>query len=1085
MTPETATRWVRRGAAWAILVACFSALALLARTVSNSADVSYWILLDVVLSIALGIGIWRRSRAAAVLMLAYWIASKVDHMARSDMILPPILGLLILGWVFFNAARATYTLHRIRAAESARAAPAPFPTTRSYRRERIAALLAAVIVVAALVAVQRSRDGILPGKAPSLNAAAPFDPVLRSDTLSNGVAFFIRPNNRPSNTTELRLVVNAGSVLEEPQQRGLAHAVEHMVFRGTTSYPGHRATDYLQSVGLNLGDEVNAHTSHDETVYRMTLPSSRPGIIDTAIAILAEWASAATFDTTEARQEAGVVFEEWRSGTTARHRLGRARDDLLLQGSQYAGRPVIGDTAVLRRFDVREMQRFYRNWYRPELMAVVAVGDFDADQLEATIRRRFGALPASAKRRTRPTIAGPTPPGLRADIVTDPEATTTHVALYYPRSHGKPRTVGDFRTALVEELTRHILEERLTDAADDPDSPLYFAEVGLQSLARTTEAHVVRGSVADGGVYDGIALLANHVTALERFGPSEAELERGRAMLLERRKNSDSYGYSSSYLIESIQWYHLHGDLLLAPDDEYTLASSLLPDIDSASVVQSARQFSLDSGATILATLRAGAADGSSVADRLRLVDAARDGANRAVAPTPRDSSAVPALTSAFSGQPRAGTIVKEEVHRDLTVFEWILSNGMRLLIKPTRMSDADFIIRITGPGGASLAARADIPSAYMSDRVVEATGVGAMTGGQIARMLDRTTLDVSPVVTDQWLQLTLDGELPDLESAFQLAYLHFTAARADSSAFRRYRDRATAYARDREANPDAAFTDSVEAALAPRSAGDIAGTRAFTAAIDLDKSLRFWRARTANAANFTTVIVGDVTLERLRPLVERYFASLPAGLAERARDMPYASARRGSELSFERHLQDKARTQLIFEGKEPLTPDTEPGLRNLRSALALVLENRLREIMGGTYSVDVGLSLEPRSPTRYVYSVDFEADPRRVDSLAATALAEIERLRKDGPGREDIKTLRAEIGAQSGDGEESNWYWASELTWHAQLAWPLETIKWHRDDTLAVTPARIAEAATRYLAPDRYLRVTIRPLGKGAKRVE
>lgn len=1078
MSPEDAARWVRRGTTWAMLVGCFGVIVWLGRKASGATAIGYWDLLELMLPIAFSIGISYKSRAAAVAMLLYWIVSKAGQMVDHPRILVPILGLLILGWVFLNTVRATYALHRIRLAERA-APPDPFPWRRSHRRESIAAAVAAAAVVAALVAAQRVRRADGPLEPPPLDATAPIDPAVRTGTLSNGVTYFIRPNHRPRNTTELRLVVDVGSIFEEPDQRGLAHAVEHMVFRGTKSFPGHRATDYLHSVGVTLGDEVNAHTSQDETVYRMTVPSSRPGALDTAIAILADWAHAASFDTAEARQEAGVVFEEWRSGTTARRRLALARDELLLHGSRYAGQPVIGDTSVLRRFDVRDMRRFYREWYRPELMAIVAVGDFDETKVEAEIRRRFGAIPASAQRRKRPTLEVPPAAGLRAEVLTDPEATSTQVALWYPRGHGKPRTIADYRTTLTEELTRFVLEERLSDAADDPDSPLFSTGVALQSLARSTEAHVVRGSVADGGVLEATAMLAKHVAALERFGPSAVELQRGRATLLERRQDADSYGYSSADLVESIQWYHLHGDLLLAPDEDYSLASALLPGIDSADVVRATRRFSLDSGATILATLGPGAGAGASVAQRLRLVDAARNGAGRAVAPV-RDSLALPAL---MQTPPEAGRIVREQVHRDLTVFEWTLSNGMRVLVKPTRYSDADFILRLTGSGGASLAARGDFPSAYMSDRVVEATGVGSMSGGHLSRMLNQSSLDLSPVVTEQWLQLTLDGELRDLETAFQLAYLHFTAARTDASAFRRYRDRSQAYARDREANPEAAFTDSVAAALAPRDAREIEGTRAFAASIDLDKALRFWRARTGNGANFTAVIVGDVTVEQLRPLVERYLASLPAGSEEKARDLPFAAARRGHQLSFERNLEQKSRTQLLFEGKEPLTPESETSLRTLRYALALVLENRLREIMGGTYDVDVGLSLEPRSPTRYVFSIEFETDPRRVDSLADTALQEIERLRTKGPTADEIRKLRADIGDESGGGDNSNWYWASELTWHSQLGWPLKTIKWHRDDTLSVTTTKMAEAARQYLDPGRYLRVTMRPMSSAPAR--
>jgi len=300
------------------------------------------------------------------------------------------------------------------------------PTPRSGREETAAVLVA--IALASIGAVFWLRNDNAPATCcppttRSLGAAIPADPGVRTGQLVNGLRYFVRANKAPKQRAELRLVVNAGAVLEEDDQRGLAHAVEHMAFRGTRKFPRRAVVDYLQSIGMRAGEDINARTNQDEAVYRFTVPTNRPGVLDTAMAILADMAHDVTFDPEEARTEGGIVFSEWRSTRGARDRLSHDRDALLLAGSRYAKRPTIGDTVVLRRFDVRAMRRFYTDWYRPELMAVVVVGDFDAPTVEQQVKRQFSVLPTSPTPRARPSVDVPGVLPSRATTLTDAEAT--------------------------------------------------------------------------------------------------------------------------------------------------------------------------------------------------------------------------------------------------------------------------------------------------------------------------------------------------------------------------------------------------------------------------------------------------------------------------------------------------------------------------------------------------------------------------------------------------------------------------------------------------------------------------------------
>src|SRR5215208_1745639 len=527
-------------------------------------------------------------------------------------------------------------------------------------------------------------------------------------------------------------------------------------------------------------------------------------------------------DARQRRRAPGIVFEEWRTRMGAYRRLVEARDALLLGGSRYAGRPTIGDTAVLRKFDVGAIRRFYRDWYRPELMAVVAVGDFDATDVEGQIERRFGAIPASRdpRPRPRPTVSRPAADRPRVAVLSDPEAAETRAALWFPREPGSVRTVGEYRLTLVEELGRDLLGARLESAADHPGSPLLGAWVSLRPLVRPLEAHVVSGSVVEGRLGEAIAALTAEVARLQRFGVSEGELERAREVLLRRYRESASAGDYSDEIAGALARHFLEGAPVLPSEEHYLLAQRLLPEVRVTDITRFAHALPLGSGAVVV-TLPPGPRPAWLTADSL--LAAARAGAALAV-DARYDSAAVARL---MPQKPEPGRVVQRRVIAGVDVFEWTLGNGMRVLLKPTNFDSDEILMRIAGPGGASLAEPGEYASAYMADRVLEATGVGPLGGTRLARLLEETSVGLSPVVTDEWVQLSGSAAPRDAETMFQLAHLYFTAPRADSAAFRRYQDRSRSFARSRAADPDAAFGDTVAATLRPRDPRALAASRA------------------------------------------------------------------------------------------------------------------------------------------------------------------------------------------------------------------------------------------------------------------
>ncbi|MEO7084840.1 MAG: insulinase family protein [Gemmatimonadaceae bacterium] len=940
-----------------------------------------------------------------------------------------------------------------------------------FSREEIAGVFVAfALLLAGGVFVQQRANRNAAVSPPALTDAIPRDTDGITGTLPNGLHYFVRANSAPEHRAELRLVVNAGSVLEDPDQLGLAHAVEHMVFRGTKHFPGHAIDNYMQAMGMRAGEDINASTSHDETIVRFTIPTEHDEAIDTAVTILADIAHEATFDRFEAHREAGVVYEEWRTRLDARSELTEARDALLLAGSRYAGHSPIGDTAVLRRFDVNAMRRFYNDWYRPDLMAIVVVGDFDADRVERLVRRQFGAIPANERPRTRPQMNVVRAAEPRAAVLTDPEATGMRVSVWFPRRVVPQRTLGDARDVLVQQLLRDALNARLDDTSDRPGSPTLNANIDERNLTRSADADVLSADVLGDHTIAAEQLLLAELARLNQYGVSESELKRHGNALLKSRRESLAWHDVSSDIADSYADEFLDGNTATSREIDYTLARQLLPTITVSDLQRAARAYSIDRGAALVVTT----ADARLVHDMApaQLVAGARAAANQPVEKWNDSTSGV----TLFASPPSGGTIEKEEHVAAARVFQWTLSNGMKVILKPTRLVHDDIEMRLDAPGGASLATDADFPSAFLADGVLKSTGVGPLNGSRLRRYLDETSVFLTPYVANDAVGLSGGAAPRDLEKLFQLVNLYLTAPRRDTAAFARYHERTRHYVIAGERDPERAFDDTLQSTLSGHSPRTFQASTRFYDAVRLSAALSFWAARTANASNMTFILVGDFATERVRPLIEQYLAGLPAGIHETARGDGVRFPEKTVQRSITVGLRPKAKTEIVLSGPYEITSSENMSLNSVRDIAESALSDKLREKLGGTYDVSVDADTDLVPPAHYTLSISFEAAPERIDSLASVALSEHDRLRVSGSSAQEVEHTRA-AEVRDLDGKiEQNDYWAKELAAHARLGWPLATISTHQASAKAMSGATLRAACARYLSTSRFVRVTLYP---------
>ncbi|HEX7024753.1 MAG TPA: pitrilysin family protein, partial [Gemmatimonadales bacterium] len=451
-------------------------------------------------------------------------------------------------------------------------------------------MIAAFLLAFAIQAPPGARDSLLP-----------IDPAVTTGRLPNGLRYYIRVNHRPAKRAELRLVVNAGSVLEDPDQRGMAHFVEHMAFNGTAHFRKQELVDYIESIGMRFGADLNAYTSFDETVYQLQVPTDSAHIVRRGFQILEDWAHGVTFDTTEIRKERGVVMEEWRLGRGAGQRMFDQQLPVLFRGSRYAERLPIGTPECIRSCSAAAIRRFYRDWYRPDLLAVVAVGDFDPRVILALIRRRFGGIARRPARRPRTLAPVPAHRTAEVSIATDPEATSTSVSVYVQRRPGARGTVAGWRTDLVENLAAGILNERLYELSQKPDPPFLGAGVGRQSLVRTSEAFSFGAGVPDSGVRRGLRAVLTELERAGRHGFTQPELDRMRLEYLRgleqayaERDKTESGGHASEYVEHFLTGVGIPGIA-----HEYQRARAVLPRVTRADLDAVARRW-LTGGAPVI-----------------------------------------------------------------------------------------------------------------------------------------------------------------------------------------------------------------------------------------------------------------------------------------------------------------------------------------------------------------------------------------------------------------------------------------------------------------------------------------------------
>ena len=887
-------------------------------------------------------------------------------------------------------------------------------------------LLAAAGLTLAGCAARPPASGTAPEAASDgPDSVLPVDPKVTLGTLDNGLRYVIRPNAKPENRAELRLALDVGSILETDAEQGLAHFAEHMAFNGTTHFEKQELWSYLESVGLRTGADLNAHTSFDETVYKLTVPLDSVQVVEQAFQIFEDWAHGITFDGEEIEKERGVVIEEWRRGQGAGLRMLYKQLPVLFADSRYAERIPIGQKAVLDTFHHDTLRGFYRRWYRPDLMGFVAVGDFEPAWMESLITEYMGRVPAAGEPTMRPEAPVPDHEETLFAIVTDPEATSNVVRVMHKEDPSDDSTRGAYRQRLMESLYHGMLNRRLYELTTRAEPPFLGAFSGGYYSVRTKEMIQLAAGVENNGFDSGLEALLTEAERVRQHGFTATELARQKKEQLRAMEQSwrerdklQSRGFAAEYIRHLLEDEPIPGI-----EGEYQLHQELLPTISLEEVNELAGEWT--GGGNRVITVTAPDREGVGVPTEEELLATLEMVAARPVEAYVDQGADLPLLPD----EPTPGSVASRAEIPELGVTRWELSNGVRVFLKSTDFKNDQILFAAYSPGGHSLVEDGEFVAASTAATVVTEGGLGNFDKVGLIKWLSGKVVSVSPYVSELEEGLSGSASPQDAETMFQMIHAYFTATRSDSAAFASLHTRLRAWLENRSADPETAFADTVSVTMSQYHHRARPWSLAMLDELDLEASVRIFRDRFADASDFTFIFVGNFTAEALEPLVDRYLASLPAperGESWRDVDMdpPAGVVRKVVRAG----LEPKSQTRILFTG--PFDFDVRADrvqLSLMAQAFQIKLREVLREDLGGTYSVGVRASLSHWPEERYQLRVSFGSDPERAEELTAVVFDQIDSLRSSGLDSTYVERVR-EIRRREHEValKENNWWLGS-----------------------------------------------------------
>ena len=913
-------------------------------------------------------------------------------------------------------------------------------------------------------------------KIASLDSEIPLDPKVVTGKLDNGLTYYIRQNSKPENKVELRLAVNIGSILEDEDQRGLAHFLEHMAFNGTKNFEKNELVSYLQSVGVKFGAHLNAYTSFDETVYMLNLPTEDEEVINKGLQILEDWAHNISFEEEEIDKERGVVIEEWRLGQGAAQRMRDQWFPVMMQDSRYAERLPIGKKEVLENFKYKTLIDFYKKWYRPEFMAVAVVGDVDVKEMEEKVKQQFGKIPASKKTLERPYFDVPTHKETLIATATDKEASYTQIQLLYKRPKNSTKTIKDYGEDILQQAYDGMLNQRLSELTQKAEPPFLYGGAGYGSLVRTKDAYSYVAVVAPGGVEKGLTTLIEESRRVLLHGFTQGELDRYKQDLIvsyerayNERDKSESSGYASEYVSLFLEDVPSPGI-----ENELKYLKAFLPTVTLEKINARTKELIANNNRVVVITgpEKEGIEMPSEeeISNILEKADA--------LEPAPYEDKLT--ATALMEKLPTAGKVTSK-TEKALGVTEIKLSNGVTVVLKPTDFKNDQIIMDALNLGGHSLYDLEDYYSAEFAASIVSESGVKDFSVTDIQKLTAGKIAYVSPYIREITEGFRGSSTPKDLETMMQLLHLYFTSPRKDQEAFTSLMSKIKSYYANVMANPDNYFADQTSRLMSqnhPRGGGF--PTQEDFDKVALDKAFSIYQERFSDAQNFTFFFIGNFEVDAITPLLETYLGSLPTNNKEATyKDVGVRFPKGVIKKEYKKGTEPKSQVKLAFTGDFDYDRQEAYKISSLAQILQIKLTESLREEESGVYGVSAFGYTDQIPHSDYYLGVEFPCGPDNVDRLIKATLSEIKKLQENGPTEEDLNKIKETQKLEMKENLKKNEFWLSTLRNSYLYDRDYTKVMDYEEKIDGLTVEGLKETAKKYYNFDNYVQMVLYPEGE------
>lgn len=851
----------------------------------------------------------------------------------------------------------------------------------------------------------------------------PIDPNIRMGVLDNGLTYYIRHNAEPRERASFYIIQNVGALLEEDNQNGLAHFLEHMAFNGTQNFNGKGILNTLEKHGVAFGRNINAYTSFTETVYNLSdVPTTKPGLVDTCLLILHDWSDFLLLTEEEINAERGVITEEWRTRRNAQFRLRNQWFPVVFEGSKYAVRDVIGDTTVIRYHKPETLRAFYHDWYRTDLQAIAIVGDVDVDAVEASVKSLFSKIKAVENPKPRPKYELQQHTDTRFVVATDAEATQSQINIYIvqPNNDEKVKTFNDERESYIKALYNTMSQMRIQELLQKGTPPFVNGYSSRGGFVRGYDVYSFGAAANPNKQAVALEAIAIETERIKRYGFTQGELDRARTNLITEMQNQymQRDKISNESYCSSIVDHFLTKAPLMHIEFNFQLASMLLPQITVEEVSAKAKEWINNQNRSVVimgptTDTHLTKDEALAILDKVEKMDIA-----------PYEDKQV--ASNLIEGELKGSKVKKTKPIAELDAVEWTLANNVKVIFRKADFEKDEVTLEAFSFGGHSLLSDEMVPAASMAGNIVSAYGVGEFTAIDLEKALTGKKVSVSPLISDVTEGFKGSSTPKDFETMLQLVYLYFEKPRFEAEAHEALMQRYMSYLANMQKDPRKIMQDSIALITTNYHKRTRNLDTQFIQEVTLDRVEKVYRDRIKDAEDFTFFIVGNIDADTVKPLVEKYIGSLQNDKRkETFRDhkvwMPKGETKKEIELQL---TVPKSTVNVQYLAGVDYTPKNYLAMEVLKGILRLRYTEVIREKEGGTYGVSVGGIGTPYPTPQISMALNFDCDPAKAEHLKSVALNEIQTIINEGPTEVDFdKTIKNLLKDREQQSQHNSFY--------------------------------------------------------------